>query len=205
MNDEDSFDPRMFTQKTEEELREMLEENVFDFKDMENQIVSNERRNEVMMEMLSIAEPDDFLDTGDEPPPLAKRDGTLLTESAKKDLKPGNEKTAKKYEGYVADFFNFNENEGGAGITDEVTLCNFFSFLKHNRFKAGCLWNVYTAINAHHQNVTGGQKLERYVLLNKLLHNSTRNYVTKKSAVFSGKQIDILFNEKLDDDDPVHL
>ena len=61
MNDEDSFDPRMFTQKTEEQLREMLEENVFDFKDMENQIVSNERRNEVMMEMLSIAEPDEFL------------------------------------------------------------------------------------------------------------------------------------------------
>ena len=182
MNDEDSFDPRMFTQRTEEELRDMLKEDVFEFKNMENQIVSNERRNEVVMEMLSITEPDQFLVNGDEPPAQPK-----LTESAKKDLKPGNEKTAKKYEGYVADFFNFNENEGGAGVTDEVTLCNFFSFLKHNRFKAGCLWNVYSAINAHHQSVTGGLKLERYVLLNKLMHNSTRNYVTKKSSVFSGK------------------
>ena len=29
MNEEDSFDPRMFTQKTEEQLRDMLEEDVF--------------------------------------------------------------------------------------------------------------------------------------------------------------------------------
>ena len=53
---------------------------------------------------------------------------TGLTEQAYADMTPANPKTDKKYTGYVGDFYEFNENEGGKGIEDEVTLCNFFRF-----------------------------------------------------------------------------
>ena len=63
---------------------------------------------------------------------------------------------------------------------------------------------MYTALNDYHQNVTGGKKLERYVLLQKLLRSSTRKYVTKKAAVYSGEQLDMIF-KKLDNANPGHL
>ena len=54
-----------------------------------------------------------------------------------------NKRTEKVYTGYLKDFFDYNEHENGKGITDEVTLCNFISFLRENRFSDGSLWCVY--------------------------------------------------------------
>jgi len=85
-------------------------------------------------------------------PPLNKT--AILSKTAKDDMKMSNMDTRKRYTGYVKGLYDYidNEEDGRGSPTNEVTLCNFFSFLKHTRFNAGSLWTVYSAINNHYQN-----------------------------------------------------
>lgn len=129
-----------------------------------------------------------------------------LTTKVLEDITPANKTTKNKYTGYVADFYEFNQNEKGKGIEDEVTVCNFFSFLKHNRFKASSLWCVYTAINGHYKKVTGGKKLQNMMLLQTLMRNTTRHYIHKKAKVFAPDEISKLFDQGLlKESKPDHL
>jgi len=117
-----------------------------------------------------------------------------------------NQQTENRYTGYLKYFYDYNEHECGKGIKDEVTMCNFISFLRENRFSDGSLWCVYTALNKHYKQVTKGGRLQDLMLLQTIMRNTTRTYASKKAATFTEGQLKLLLHQQgLDEEDPLHF
>jgi len=117
-----------------------------------------------------------------------------------------NQQTENRYTGYLKYFYDYNEHECGKGIKDEVTMCNFISFLRENRFSDGSLWCVYTALNKHYKQVTKGGRLQDLMLLQTIMRNTTKTYVSKKSETFTAGQLKLLLHQQgLDEDNTFHL
>ena len=163
-------------------------------------------KNEVVMDLVKVDEDETELDVQEDMVPLdfwgKGQEG--LSELAKSNLKMQNQDTEQRYTGYLKDFYDYNEHEQVKGITGEVTLCNFISFLRENRSSDGSLWCVYTTLNKHYKQVTKDGRLQDLMLLQTIIRNATRQYVSKKSASFTAAQLKILlYQQGIDEDDPL--
>ena len=137
------------------------------------------------------------------PPQYQQGDGlykntheTGLTKQDAKDLEMSNKKTQRKYTGYVKDQYKYIENEENVtgSPKSEVTLCNFFSFLKHNRFNSASLCTVYSAINNHYKKLYG-KKLDHMMMLKNLTRNTKKSYVARKANNFTKSNLRKLLDE----------
>ena len=128
-NDDDSFDfgPTIFTQRTEDELRALLEvdDDVCRSREATDIELTEEIRNSVLLEICSV---DENVLEQEELLPLTTRRGTVLTENSKKDLEPDNKKTAKRYKGYVRDFTILTQTKKDQALQTKLPCVTSFHF-----------------------------------------------------------------------------
>ena len=120
---------------------------------------------------------------------------TSLTDEAREALDMSNVATAKKYNKHVKDFGDYMVNEGGAGLIDDVTVCNYMAFLAKNRYEQGTLWTVYTALNRFSM-ITSNFPLSRHMKLKLIMKKYTKNFVTKKAFTLSSNKVVRLLDNK---------
>ena len=106
-----------------------------------------------------------------------------------------NAATAKKYNKHVKDFGDYLANEGGAGLMDDVTVCNYMAFLAKNRYEPGTLWTVYTSLNRYSM-ITSNFPLSRHMKLKLIMKKYTKGYVTKKAFVLTPNEVVCLLDNK---------